>query len=415
MSGGGSMYEDQYGAWMLRVCAGRDALTGKKTWKARSFRGSKREAERALAAFVTELSTPRPKGPSRTFGELGETLVRGAFGRLVAVDCAADAVDLDGQLRGLADRKGRPDRRGPRPVLRRPSRAGRAGWPTARRLDGGSHPRRRPAGAGAGGGVGWRADNPAERANPGRYDTAEIRPPSADEVRRLFDAALQKDHELLTFVALEAETGARRSELAALRYSDFAEGCVSISRSLVIGLDSEENQRRYAGHSWRTGVSRGPKATAIIEKPKPKNPSIGPDHRHFGAGALLVADLRAQHVARAAACGVTLPQDSFVFAAEVDGSRPIRPETWTHRFTRLRTEVGLATVRLHDLRHFIATTLLASGTDLATVAGRLGHGSGGKTTLAIYGHLLRGAPPDRAAADLLASVVRPVEPPTVED
>ncbi len=68
------------------------------------------------------------------------------------------------------------------------------------------------------------------------------------------------------------------------------------------------------------------------------------------------------------------------------------------------------TVRLHDLRHFVATTLLASGTDLATVAGRLGHGSGGKTTLAIYGHFLRGAPPDRAAADLLAGLVRPGEP-----
>mgnify|MGYP000659182736 CR=1 FL=1 len=39
----------------------------------------------------------------------------------------------------------------------------------------------------------------------------------------LFDAAFEKDHELLTFVALEAETGARRSELAALRFSDFAE------------------------------------------------------------------------------------------------------------------------------------------------------------------------------------------------
>jgi integrase len=115
-----------------------------------------------------------------------------------------------------------------------------------------------------------------------------------------------------------------------------------------------------------------------------------------------------QQVARAAACGVTLPPESFVFAAKVDGSRPIRPETWTRRFTRLRDEVGLPTVRLHDLRHFVATTLLASGTDLLTVAGRLGHGSGGKTTLAIYGHLLRGAPPDRAAADLRAGLVRPL-------
>lgn len=40
---------------------------------------------------------------------------------------------------------------------------------------------------------GWRPDNPAERASPGRYNAAEIRPPSADDVRRLFDAAFEKD------------------------------------------------------------------------------------------------------------------------------------------------------------------------------------------------------------------------------
>jgi len=179
----------------------------------------------------------------------------------------------------------------------------------------------------------------------------------------------------------------------------------------VIGIDSEENQRRYAGHYWRATVRRGERPTAIIEKPKPKNRRSVRTIALSAPAALLVADLRASQVTRAAACGIELPLDSFVFAAEVDGSRPIRPETWTRRFTRLRAEVGLNTVRLHDLRHFVATTLLASGTDLATLAGRLGHGSGGKTTLTIYGHFLRGAPPDRAAAELLAGLMRPPQPP----
>ena len=157
-------------------------------------------------------------------------------------------------------------------------------------------------------------------------------------------------------------------------------------------------------------MSRSPKATALIEKPKPKKRRSVRTIALSAPAALLVADLRAQHVARAAACGVTLPIDSFVFASDVECSRPVRPERWTRPFTRLRSEVGLDTVRLHDLRHFVATTLLAAGTDLATVAGRLDHGSGGKTTLAIHGHFLRGAPPDRAAADLLAGLVRPAEP-----
>ncbi len=47
---------------MLRVYAGSDPLTSREMWKARSFRGSKRDAERALAAFVTEQSSSRPAG-----------------------------------------------------------------------------------------------------------------------------------------------------------------------------------------------------------------------------------------------------------------------------------------------------------------------------------------------------------------
>jgi integrase len=284
--------------------------------------------------------------------------------------------------------------------------------PSSRRVDGGPHAHDRPARAEAGCGVGLAGRQPGRAGQPGPVRLGGVQPPSADDVRRLFDAAFEKDHELLTFVALEAETGARRSELAALRFSDFAEGSVSISRSLVVGIDSEENHRRYAGHYWRATVSRGARPTAVIEKPKPKNRRSVRTIALSAPAALLVAELRAQQVARAQACGITLPLNSFVFAAEVDGSRPIRPETWTRRFTRLRAEVGLDTVRLHDLRHFVATTLLAAGTDLATVAGRLGHGSGGKTTLAIYGHFLRGAPPDRVAADLLAALVRPPEPAT---
>lgn len=64
---------------MLHAYAGPDALTGKKIWKARTFRGTKREADRALAAFLTVLSSvtscvrcARPRR-SRSSGQLGAT------------------------------------------------------------------------------------------------------------------------------------------------------------------------------------------------------------------------------------------------------------------------------------------------------------------------------------------------------
>ena len=101
----GSMYKDKYGAWMLRVYAGRDPLTGRKMWKARSFRGSKRDAERALAAFVTEMSSTRPTGPSRTFGELLDRWFEARSGDWSPSTAQQTRWIINGQLRGLSDRK----------------------------------------------------------------------------------------------------------------------------------------------------------------------------------------------------------------------------------------------------------------------------------------------------------------------
>ena len=102
---------------------------------------------------------------------------------------------------------------------------------------------------------------------------------------------------------------------------------MSISRSLVVGIDREENRRRDAGHYWRATVRRGDRPTAVIEKPKPKNRRSVRTIALSAPAALLVAELRVQHVARAETCGVTMPLNSFVLAADVDGSRPIRPES----------------------------------------------------------------------------------------
>ena len=61
-------------------------------------------------------------------------------------------------------------------------------------------------------------------------------------------------------------------------------------------------------------------------------------------------------------------------------------------------KLGIRT-HLHAIRHYSATELLASGVDLRTVAGRLGHGSGGATTLRVYAAWVARA--DQAASELL--------------
>ena len=73
--------------------------------KARSFRGSKQDAERALAAFVTETSSARPTGPSRTFGELLDSWCEARSGDWSPSTAQQTRWIINGQLRGLSDRK----------------------------------------------------------------------------------------------------------------------------------------------------------------------------------------------------------------------------------------------------------------------------------------------------------------------
>jgi integrase len=99
--------------------------------------------------------------------------------------------------------------------------------------------------------------------------------------------------------------------------------------------------------------------------------------------------------ARASAAGVTSAADAFVLSDAADGRSPWRPNRLTQAFARLRSPLGLDGVRLHDLRHFQATELIAAGVDVRTVAGRLGHADA-STTLRIYAAFME--PADQGAA-----------------
>lgn len=94
--------------------------------------------------------------------------------------------------------------------------------------------------------------------------------------------------------------------------------------------------------------------------------------------------------------GVRLPDDALFFS-DADG-RPWRPDVCTNRFGRLRAQLGLERVRLHDLRHFVATVLTDGGVPIGTVSTRLGH-SQKSTTLNLYTHAIP-ATDQRAAAYL---------------
>ena len=94
-----------------------------------------------------------------------------------------------------------------------------------------------------------------------------------------------------------------------------------------------------------------------------------------------------QHLehARAIAAASDRPFDrsDLVFTNDPDRQRPWRPEFVTRRWERVRKQAGLDHVKIHGLRHFVATELLTAGIDVRTVANRLGHART-STTLDIY-------------------------------
>ena len=86
--------------------------------------------------------------------------------------------------------------------------------------------------------------------------------------------------------------------------------------------------------------------------------------------------------------------------------------TWRWRATRLSAD--LAHIRLHDLRHFYASGLIAAGCDVVTVQRALGHSSA-TTTLNTYSHLWPTAEDrTRAAAAELMQQAGETGPPVIQ-
>jgi len=245
--------------------------------------------------------------------------------------------------------------------------------------------------------------NPAKNADPGKLNSRKATAPPAEAVTAILRAAGERDPDLLCYLFLDAEAGARRGEVAALRLTDFTDDTVTITRALTVGLANDNNAARYEGHYWPSRWNRGNVRTALIEKPRPKNDESVRTIALSPATLALVWGQAAMCAERLHKAGRDYPVDGFLFPAPGDGLRPVRPDSWTDRFVRLRGELGLDGIRLHDLRHFVATSLLAAGVSLTDVAARLGHGWGGKTTLAIYGHGTTAG--DRRSSDLMAALL----------
>lgn len=212
---------------------------------------------------------------------------------------------------------------------------------------------------------GWAVINPASSARPPKRTPYTIQPPETATLRQLFDAA---DDQFRLYLRLSANTGARRGELVGLRWDDIDldTGELRIFRSVVYTADSGIVERPTK--TGKRGQRRITVAAAIL--PMLEKHRIGQRER--------------------------LHDEPLYIFSDTAGVTHWHPDTPTRMFAALRTRAGIQGVRLHDLRHYTATQMLAAGQTAVQVAGRLGHADP-RTTLSVYAHWIPAT--DRAAAD----------------
>lgn len=185
-------------------------------------------------------------------------------------------------------------------------------------------------------------------------------PPTAEEAALMLSQAWASDPDWGLLLWLTMVTGSRRGEVSALRWRhlDLARGLLRVERSNAhpkTGVREKDTKTRQ-----RRRVTLDPQTLDML------------------------AAHRDRCKERCAVLGCDLDQDAFLFSPAPDGSTPWPPRTLTQRYGHLARKLKLRSTRLHSLRHYSATELIAAGVDIRTVAGRLGHGSGGATTLKIY-------------------------------
>ena len=173
-----------------------------------------------------------------------------------------------------------------------------------------------------------------------------------------------------------AASGLRRSEVCGMRWQD-------------LDLDA-------GSASVRQGrVAFGNKSESV-DAPKSKaSARVVPIEAMHGGTTVLLRSLKAQQAADRLRAGEAW-QESGLVLVDVLG-QPVRPELFSDRFREVCRGAGVPSIRLHDVRHSVATMLHAAGIAPAAAASLLGHG--------LQVHLNTYVTPTQAGLDLAGAAL----------
>lgn len=231
---------------------------------------------------------------------------------------------------------------------------------------------------------GWISTNPADVARKPKQPAPSPKPPTAEQAAQIIEAAWSQDSSWGTLVWLVMVTGMRRGEVVALRWND-----VDLSAGR---LEVRRSYGRVKGKAVEKATKTHQMRLVALDE--------------------LTVEVLTEHWERyestAKELGEETRSDAFLFSHDPSFARPYDPDRVTHRYHDMCKELGIDS-HLHALRHYSATSLIAAGVDPRTVAGRLGHGGGGATTLRVYTAWVGES--DRRAADILGRQMKRPEKP----
>lgn len=237
---------------------------------------------------------------------------------------------------------------------------------------------------------GWCRTIPTADVGPTPPEAADINPPTGEQVKRILAAA---NEDMYPLIKTAATIGARRGELVGLQWADinFGTGRLTIRR----GMSATKDAGLHEGVG-KTG-SRGHR-TVTMSKP-------------------LRETLETHRTRQAAdAARRSLPSPVWVFSAD-GGVTPIRPDSVSQYYDRLLDQIHAVDTKaaaeaglppperidttFHQLRHYVATSLLTAGVVPSIVAHMLGHSI--DTLHRRYSHFIPGT--DGGAADIMGNLV----------
>jgi len=219
---------------------------------------------------------------------------------------------------------------------------------------------------------GWISSNPAALTRPPGVKRSPRDVMSPDDAIAVIKVATDSDPLAGLALRLAAVAGARRAELAALRWTDLDGSVLTVDSAITV----------------IRGVGEGTEATKLVDT------RTKTAERH-------TVTLDAETVRLWNELRTELePYGPYAFNI---GEGPPSPDRIGWWWRRAREESGIDKHwRLHDLRHFSATMAIAGGHDVRSVAHRLGH-SDPAMTLRVYAHAIE--PADQGIAELLGNVL----------